>query len=81
MVQIWSCIPLHHYDPLIVQVVVELMSGVAEIFGTEMVLHTKYHFGQGAKIAVFTYHGCTVQVSRYGTGTGTYPISKLSQIS
>jgi polyribonucleotide 5'-hydroxyl-kinase len=43
-------------------VVVELMSGVAEIFGTEMVLHTKYHLGQGAKVAVFTYHGCTVQV-------------------
>jgi hypothetical protein len=46
----------------VLQVVVELITGVAEIFGTEMVLHTKYHFGHGAKIAVFTYHGCTVQV-------------------
>jgi hypothetical protein len=46
------------------QVVVELITGVAEIFGTEMVLHTKYHFGHGAKIAVFTYHGCTVQVGK-----------------
>ncbi len=48
----------------VLQVVVELITGVAEIFGTEMVLHTKYHFGHGAKIAVFTYHGCTVQVGK-----------------
>ncbi|XP_023328870.1 polyribonucleotide 5'-hydroxyl-kinase Clp1 [Eurytemora carolleeae] len=42
---------------------VELMTGVAEIFGTEMVQHTKYYFAAGAKISVFTYHGCTVEVS------------------
>jgi len=41
---------------------VELMGGVAEIFGTEMVNHTKYFFSSGAKIAVFTYHGATVEV-------------------
>ena len=35
---------------------------MAEIFGTELVLHTKYHFTSGAKIAVFTYHGATIEV-------------------
>ena len=42
---------------------VELKSGQAEIFGTEMVTNTRYQFGAGAKLAVFTYQGCTVQVS------------------
>ena len=42
---------------------VELKKGMAEIFGTEMVIHTKYSFGHGAKFSVFTYQGCTVQVN------------------
>ena len=41
----------------------ELKSGTAEIFGTEMVLNTKYKFKQGAKIAVYSFHGCQVFVS------------------
>jgi len=45
------------------KVSVELKKGMAEIFGTEMVIHTKYSFGHGAKFSVFTYQGCTVQVT------------------
>ena len=41
---------------------VELKSGTAEIFGTEMVVNTKYAFRNGTKIAVFTYHGCQILV-------------------
>jgi len=41
---------------------VELKSGTAEIFGTEMVVNTRYNFKQGAKIAVFTFHGCQILV-------------------
>jgi len=44
------------------KVVVELMSGHAEIFGTEMVVHNKYQFSRGAKFAVFTFQGCRVQI-------------------
>jgi polyribonucleotide 5'-hydroxyl-kinase len=44
------------------RVVVELLSGHAEIFGTEMVVHNKYQFARGAKFAVFTFQGCRVQV-------------------
>jgi len=44
------------------RVVVELKSGHAEIFGTEMVVNTKYQFTTGAKFAVFTFQGCSVQV-------------------
>lgn len=44
------------------QVTVELKSGVAEIFGTEMVMNHKYKFKSGAKVAVFTFHGCQVLV-------------------
>ena len=43
-------------------VTVELKSGVAEIFGTEMVPNEKYTFKNGAKIAVFTFHGCQILI-------------------
>ena len=39
------------------------MKGQAEIFGTELVLHKKYSFKPGAKIAVFTWDGCIVEIS------------------
>ena len=41
---------------------VELLNGVAEIFGTEMVKDFKYKFHHGSKFSVYTYHGCTVNV-------------------
>ena len=41
---------------------VELKSGIAEIFGNEMVLGTKYTFRSGAKFAVFTYYGCQILI-------------------
>lgn len=44
------------------KVSVELISGIAEIFGTEMVLNTKYKFGSGTKLAVFTYQGCSIKI-------------------
>jgi len=44
------------------KVIVELKSGHAEIFGTEMVVNTKYQFTTGTKFAVFTFQGCAVQV-------------------
>ena len=44
------------------KVIVELLSGHAEIFGTEMVVHNKYQFFRGSKFAVFTFQGCRVQV-------------------
>ena len=45
------------------KVIIELKSGMAEIFGTELVINTKYQFTTGSKFAVFTFQGCTVQVS------------------
>jgi polyribonucleotide 5'-hydroxyl-kinase len=42
---------------------VELRSGMAEIFGTEMVQNAEYKFHSGAKLSVFTFHGCQVLVS------------------
>ena len=44
-------------------VTVELRSGHAEIFGTELVANTKYTFTNGDKFAIFTYRGCTIMVS------------------
>ena len=43
-------------------VTVELKTGVAEIFGTEMVANNKYMFKRGAKFAVFTFHGCQILI-------------------
>lgn len=33
------------------------------MFGTELVKKKKYEFGVGAKVAIFTYHGCVLHVS------------------
>ncbi len=41
---------------------VELKSGMAEIFGTEMVQNQTYEFTSGSKFSVFTYHGCQIYV-------------------
>ncbi|ESN90688.1 hypothetical protein HELRODRAFT_70975 [Helobdella robusta] len=41
---------------------IELSSGNAEYFGTELVLKRNYTFPVGAKGAIFTYHGCQLWV-------------------
>ncbi|GFY21639.1 protein CLP1 homolog [Trichonephila clavipes] len=44
------------------KVVLELKSGTAEIFGTELVKNKKFNFSSGEKIAVFTWYGCTLEL-------------------
>lgn len=44
------------------KVYLTLKSGTAEIFGTELVKAKTYEFISGAKVAVFTWHGCVVEV-------------------
>nr|KAF6324292.1 cleavage factor polyribonucleotide kinase subunit 1 [Myotis myotis] len=41
----------------------ELLAGMAEVFGTELTRNKKFTFDAGAKVAVFTWHGCSVQLS------------------
>ncbi|CAI6363966.1 unnamed protein product [Macrosiphum euphorbiae] len=43
-------------------VVLELKTGLAEIFGTELVKSKPYKFYFGAKIAVFTWQGCSLRL-------------------
>ncbi|KAI9584006.1 hypothetical protein GQX74_010341 [Glossina fuscipes] len=43
--------------------VVMLISGFAEMFGTELVKKKKYEFVMGAKVAIFTYHGCVLHLA------------------
>lgn len=44
------------------EVELEVKSGMAEIFGTELIMYKKYTFPSGAKIAVFTWHGCVLEI-------------------
>uniref|UniRef100_A0A3B3HBZ5 Polyribonucleotide 5'-hydroxyl-kinase Clp1 n=1 Tax=Oryzias latipes TaxID=8090 RepID=A0A3B3HBZ5_ORYLA len=44
------------------QVELELLSGLAEVFGSELNRNKKYVFGPGSKIAVFTWQGCSVNL-------------------
>ncbi|XP_066262682.1 protein CLP1 homolog [Euwallacea similis] len=44
------------------KVYLTLRSGLAEIFGTELVKGKTYEFTSGAKVAVFTWQGCTIEV-------------------
>uniref|UniRef100_A0A1B6BXL4 Protein CLP1 homolog n=2 Tax=Clastoptera arizonana TaxID=38151 RepID=A0A1B6BXL4_9HEMI len=43
-------------------VTLEVKSGMAEIFGTELVKGKSYTFNTGAKVAVFTWQGCTIEL-------------------
>ncbi|KAM6952039.1 polyribonucleotide 5'-hydroxyl-kinase Clp1 isoform 2-T3 [Lycodopsis pacificus] len=44
------------------QVELELLTGMAEVFGSELNRNKKYTFGPGSKIAVFTWQGCSVNL-------------------
>ncbi|XP_018014894.1 protein CLP1 homolog isoform X2 [Hyalella azteca] len=48
----------------------KLLDGKAEIFGTELAPNKQYTFLPGAKVAVFTWHGCRLRLM--GKTTGTY---------
>jgi len=39
---------------------IEMTDGQAEIFGTELAKNREYQFAFGAKVAIFTWHGCTI---------------------
>lgn len=41
----------------------QVKSGFAELFGTELVKGKTYDFHTGAKVAIFTYHGCVLVVT------------------
>ncbi|KAK0164435.1 hypothetical protein PV328_003066 [Microctonus aethiopoides] len=45
------------------KVTLELKSGLAEVFGTELVKGKKYEFSIGAKVAVYTWQGCTLELA------------------
>jgi hypothetical protein len=42
-------------------VVVRLLEGTAECFGTELVQLREYVFRKGTKSAIFSWHGCTLE--------------------
>ncbi|CAG9859653.1 unnamed protein product [Phyllotreta striolata] len=44
------------------KVYLTLKSGTAEVFGTELVKAKTYEFTSGAKVAVFTWNGCVIEV-------------------
>jgi len=44
------------------EVKVTIVDGQAEIFGTELVRNKPYMFGGGSKVAIFTWHGCIVEI-------------------
>lgn len=56
------------------QVQLEVLTGMAEIFGSELNRNKKYTFGPGSKIAVFTWQGCSVNLY------GKPEVSSLRQI-
>jgi polyribonucleotide 5'-hydroxyl-kinase len=47
-----------------VNVLKQVLRGTAEIFGTELAENKEYKF-TGNKFAVFTWHGCEVEVNLF----------------
>lgn len=52
------------------EVLVELVDGTAEIYGSELVQHKRYTFSQGNRVAIFTWHGCKIEL--VGQTEGAY---------
>jgi polyribonucleotide 5'-hydroxyl-kinase len=48
---------------------IKLIRGSAEIFGSELEKEFKYVFKNGAKFAIFTYQGCSINI----TGNFLFP--------
>ncbi|XP_015907325.1 polyribonucleotide 5'-hydroxyl-kinase Clp1 [Parasteatoda tepidariorum] len=44
-------------------ITLELKNGTAEIFGTELVKNRKFAFSSCEKVAVFSWHGCTLELT------------------
>ena len=44
------------------EVVVELLEGMAEVFGTALTLHKRYTLPPAYRAAIFTYKGALVEV-------------------
>lgn len=40
-----------------------LLHGQAEVFGTELIRNKRLTFNAGSKVAVYTWHGCTIEIS------------------
>lgn len=40
----------------------QLLTGTAEVFGTEMARNKNYTLSHRLKVAIFTWHGCTLRV-------------------
>ena len=41
----------------------QVISGKAEIFGTELTKNKRYNFASGSKVAIFTWNGCKLTIS------------------
>ncbi|KAF8763501.1 polyribonucleotide 5'-hydroxyl-kinase Clp1-like [Argiope bruennichi] len=57
---------------------IELSSGLAEIYGSEMELNKKYFLSPNSFIAVFTWHGCVIKLS--GKPEDAYIITNTQMI-
>ncbi|GBM49856.1 Polyribonucleotide 5'-hydroxyl-kinase Clp1 [Araneus ventricosus] len=57
---------------------IELSSGLAEIYGTEMELNKEYSLSPNSSIAIFTWHGCVINVS--GSPEAAYIVNDTAMI-
>ena len=58
--------------PTTITLNVKLLTGTAEVFGTELVIGNSYIFPGPSKFAVFTWHGCTFDVTGPEDFSGGY---------
>ncbi|KAF8763500.1 protein CLP1 homolog [Argiope bruennichi] len=59
-------------------VTIKLVSGIAEIYGAEMVLNEEYSLSSNSSISIFTWHGCVIKLS--GTPEAVYIVSDTAMI-
>ncbi|ESP00169.1 hypothetical protein LOTGIDRAFT_226039 [Lottia gigantea] len=59
-------------------VVMEMTHGKGEVFGAELAKNKKYKFNSGAKVAVYTWHGCQIKIS-FPNLVGTTEVAYISK--
>lgn len=63
--------------PRVADVKIELITGLAEVFGAEMELHKTYTFPTNASVAIFTWNGCSIKVTGEPMSVGVFTDAEM----
>lgn len=63
------------------KVILQLIEGTAELYGSELYLHNKYEFSYFSAVTIYTWHGCTIKLKTNSSKRCKYKIKASNFIS